>query len=140
MPHASTRLLLLLVAASLAPASNIAAAHAAEKPDQTRATARDHMQWRRDGAVLALRGEGNVIVVEQATADTGLGLQAGDRLHSVDGAPLARIADLTEALRAANGRPVTLSVRRNRQTISITLRANAYMPLIAPSPPAPPGR
>ena len=53
------------------------------------------------------------------TAAVEAGLKAGDRLLSIDGAPLDNWSDLTEALRASPNRFVQMEVERNGERLTL---------------------
>lgn len=61
---------------------------------------------------------GNVV---EGSAAAAAGLQPGDRIISVDGTPIDRFADLSRAVFGGGGKPVTLGVERDGQSLDIAL-------------------
>jgi regulator of sigma E protease len=53
------------------------------------------------------------------------GLQTGDRITAVDGAPVSQWDKLSETIRASGGKPITLQVQRDGRTLEIQLTPEA---------------
>jgi membrane-associated protease RseP (regulator of RpoE activity) len=98
----------------------------------------DEFQWVEDGQVLALHGDGERLVVTQATPAPQRGLQAGDVLVSIEGRPLHGTDALEHAVRDAHGHSVRVQVARDGVVHTLTWTAADYHLFLAPPPPPPP--
>ncbi|HEY8738744.1 MAG TPA: M50 family metallopeptidase [Candidatus Dormibacteraeota bacterium] len=63
----------------------------------------------------------HVSSVDANTPASGAGLRSGDVIRSVDGRPIAQFDDLPNALNASKGAPVTVTVDRNGQPLTLTV-------------------
>ncbi len=97
-----------------------------------RLTTYDRLRLIPGGEVFGLRvGFSGVMVTgisEITTSDGGkccpaasAGLRCGDIILSIDNTPCKTVAVFTERIAASNGKPLTLSVKRGEETLSVTL-------------------
>ena len=63
----------------------------------------------------------HVSSVDSGTPASSAGLMPGDVVRSVDGRPIVQFDDLPKALNASKGAPVTVSIDRNGQELSLTV-------------------
>ena len=99
------------------------------------------MDWRRDGARLTLESEQGAVSVTAASPASRFGVQAGDQVLRVDGVPVRKVGELTDALSASDKASVPVTVRRagRDQVVSVPTSAwRAVQPPTPPRPPAPP--
>ena len=61
-------------------------------------------------------------VTQVSTHAASAGLRVGDRVQTVEGTPVRRVADLSEVLRPADGKPTLVQVRRGGQPVALTMR------------------
>ena len=59
--------------------------------------------------------------VQPASAADGVGIEPGDVVLAVDGAPIAAFAELREIVGASGGKPLLLDIWRGGETLQITL-------------------
>jgi regulator of sigma E protease len=69
------------------------------------------------------RATAEVAAVEKGTPAAAAGLQAGDRVVAVDGRPTRTFAAVSSLIRSSKGGPVTLTVRRGGQRVTVGPRA-----------------
>ena len=62
-----------------------------------------------------------VAEVEPGTPAAGAGLQAGDKIESVDGHPFHDVSTLLAYMQAGQGKPIELEVLRQGKTVSMTV-------------------
>jgi regulator of sigma E protease len=60
--------------------------------------------------------------VTAGSAAEAVGLQPGDRILSIDGQPTAQFEELAALIQQSGGRPVTLTVKRGDQQLSLTVQ------------------
>jgi len=104
-------------------------------------TESSRMDWRQDGARLTLESGQGVVSVTAASPASRFGVQAGDQVLRVDGVPVRKVGELTDALSASDNASVPVTVRRGGrdQVVSVPTAAwRAVQPPPPPRPPAPP--
>ncbi|WP_421569700.1 PDZ domain-containing protein [Stenotrophomonas sp. PD6] len=104
-------------------------------------TESSRMDWRQDGARLTLESAQGAVNVTAASPASRFGVQAGDQVLRVDGVPVHKVGELTDALSASDKASVPVTVRRagRDQVVSVPTAAwRAVQPPPPPRPPAPP--
>ncbi|HDS0925288.1 TPA: PDZ domain-containing protein [Stenotrophomonas maltophilia] len=99
------------------------------------------MDWRQDGARLTIESGQGTVSITAATPVGRFGVQAGDEVLRVDGVPVHKVGELTDALSASDKASVPVTVRRagRDQVVSVPTAAwRAVQPPPPPRPPAPP--
>lgn len=99
------------------------------------------MDWRQDGARLTIESGQGTVSITAATPAGRFGVQAGDEVLRVDGVPVHKVGELTDALSASDKASVPVTVRRagRDQVVSAPTAAwRAVQPPPPPRPPAPP--
>lgn len=104
-------------------------------------TESSRMDWRQDGARLTVESKEGVVSIIAASPANRFGVQAGDQVLRVDGAPVQKVGALTDALGASDKATLPVTVRRGGrdQVISVPTAAwRAVRPAAPPRPPSPP--
>lgn len=104
-------------------------------------TESSRMDWRQDGARLGIASAQDTVSITAATPTGRFGVQAGNQVLRVDGVPVHKVGELTDALSASDKPSVPVTVRRagRDQVISVPTAAwRAVQPPPPPRPPAPP--
>lgn len=99
------------------------------------------MDWRQDGARLSIESEQGTVSITAAKPASRFGVQAGDQVLRVDGVPVHKVGELTDALSASDKPSVPVTVRRagRDQVVSVPTAAwRVVQPPAPPRPPAPP--
>jgi hypothetical protein len=98
----------------------------------------DEFEWVDGPQTLALHGDGDRVVVTQATPSPLRGLQVGDVLASVDDRAVHDTAALEQAVRNAHGHSVRVQVAHDGVLRTLTWTARDYSLFLPPPPPSPP--
>lgn len=125
----------ILTATCLAIAGTLGAARAQALAISTHdvlAVEDARLSWHHDDQFVELVATGDGLLVTQASAGSSLGLQRGDRIHTVGHAQITAVAHLIAALRAAAAHPVVVHVLRDGVQIRLTWTAAAYTALLPP--------
>jgi S1-C subfamily serine protease len=104
-------------------------------------TESSRMDWRQEGARLTIESAQGTVNITAASPASRFGVQAGDQVLRVDGRPVHKVGELTDALAASDKTSVPVTVRRagREQVVSAPTAAwRAVQPPPPPQPPTPP--
>lgn len=100
------------------------------------------LDWRQDGARLALRSTEGQVQVDAASPEARFGVRRGDRILRVDEVPVQQVEQLGHALRRTTAATAYLLLQRDGRTLTVAVPVagwrTALVPPPAPPPPPPP--
>ena len=96
------------------------------------------MDWRQDGARLTIESGQGTVSTTPATPAGRFGVQAGDEVLRVDGVPVHKVGELTDALSASDKASVPVTVRRAGRDQVVSVPTAAWRAVQPPPPPRPP--
>ena len=74
--------------------------------------------------------------VRVLASDPMLGLEVGDRITEADGNPINMPEELFERMRLSGSRPISLTLERDGQPITVQIFGRNFATLMPPRPPA----
>ncbi|MGH8038352.1 MAG: PDZ domain-containing protein [Stenotrophomonas sp.] len=101
-------------------------------------TESSRMDWRQDGARLTIESAQGTVNITAASPASRFGVQAGDQVLRVDGKPVHKVGELTDALSASDEASVPVTVRRAGRDQVVSAPTAAWRAVQPPPPPAPP--
>jgi C-terminal processing protease CtpA/Prc len=101
-------------------------------------TESSRMDWRQDGARLTIESAQGTVNITAASPASRFGVQAGDQVLRVDGTPVHKVGELTDALAASDKTSVPVTVRRAGRDQVVSAPTAAWRAVQPPPPPPPP--